>query len=154
MLNTQIQSNTANQIQNDDMNICGLIKIMVIDDQRAMRKIIRQLLHVSNFDCVTEASNGEEALEKLNTSNKELPDLIICDLHMDKMDGMNFIAHMRRSKNSSLSEIPIFILTGDSDPLLHEVTKQVGATKVMTKPISAQKLLKEVQGAIGFSINT
>ena len=127
------------------------IHVMIIDDQRTMRSIIRQLLHESHIDHVTEAENGEDALKIMMETGFEQPDVIICDLHMDKMDGMDFVGHVRGSKRQDLTGIPILILTGDSDPFLRDVTEQVGATKILTKPIAAGDLLKEVQDAIGFS---
>lgn len=127
------------------------INVMIIDDQRTMRSIIRQLLHKSHIDNVTEAENGEHALKIMAEPDFVIPDVILCDLHMDKMDGMDFTQHIRRGKNPAISEIPILILTGDSDNLLHDVTQQVGATKILLKPISAGDLLIEIQQAIGFS---
>ncbi|MBT7505920.1 MAG: response regulator, partial [Rhodospirillales bacterium] len=74
------------------------------------------------------------------------PDVVICDLHMDGMDGMEFVHRMRRKKNQT----PILILTGDEDKFLREVTEQAGATRILTKPISAGDLAKEISSAVGF----
>ena len=124
------------------------IRVLVIDDQRAMRSIVRQLLSQIGIHDIHEARNGEEALKFLNQPSNEDPDVIICDLHMDKMDGLEFCNHVRRDKEH---DIPIIILTGDSDKLLHEVARQVGAVEVLTKPISAPKLQEHIQTAIGFA---
>ena len=124
------------------------INVLVIDDQRAMRSIVRQLLSQIGIDDIHEARNGEEALEFLNQPSNEDPDVIICDLYMDKMDGLEFCNQVRRDKEHV---IPIIILTGDSDALLHEVSKQVGAVAVLTKPVSAPELQEHIQTAIGFS---
>ncbi|MGY9006919.1 MAG: response regulator, partial [Alphaproteobacteria bacterium] len=78
----------------------------------------------------------------------QLPDVIISDLHMDGMDGMEFCNTLRRSKKL---EIPVIILTGDSDRLLHETTLQVGAVAIMTKPVSAGDLLQKIEEVVGFS---
>jgi CheY-like chemotaxis protein len=64
------------------------------------------------------------------------------------MDGLEFCNQVRRDKEHV---IPIIILTGDSDALLHEVSKQVGAVAVLTKPVSAPELQEHIQTAIGFS---
>ncbi len=124
----------------------GDISVLVIDDQRAMRSIVRQLLSQIGIHDVEEARNGEKALEILNQPNEEDPDIIICDLHMDKMDGLEFCNLVRRDKEH---DIPIIILTGDSDKFLHEVSKQVGAVAVVMKPISAPELLEHIQTALG-----
>ena len=126
------------------------IRVLVIDDHQTMRKILRQLLGVVGISDVVEASNGEEALSIVGNPQVVDPDVIICDLHMDRMDGMEFCNKVRRSDDIRGRAIPILMLTGDSDELLHEVSRQVGAAKVLTKPIAADELLAEIQTAIGF----
>ena len=64
---------------------------------------------------------------------------------------MAFCNKLRRHKNSDLAQIPVLILTGDSDGLLHEVALQIGAAKVLTKPISAPDLGREISQAVGFA---
>lgn len=130
----------------------SVIRVLVIDDHKTMRSIVRQLLGQVGISDIDEAENGEEALELLRNPARADPDVIICDLHMDKMDGVEFCNCVRRDDSIRGRAIPILILTGDKDELLHEVTKQVGAAKVLTKPISAPDLRKEIETAIGFSI--
>ena len=74
----------------------------------------------------------------------EPPDFVICDLHMENGDGMTFCNKIRRHKNADIAQIPILILTGDSDTLLHEVALQIGAVNVLTKPISAPDLGRKI----------
>lgn len=125
------------------------IRVLIVDDQRAMRSIIRQLLSQVGIEDVEEAENGEVALELINRPTEDDPDVIICDLHMDKMDGMELLNKLRRDDTHT---IPIIILTGDSDKLLHQVTEQIGAVAVLTKPVSAPELLAEIEKAVGFSL--
>jgi two-component system, chemotaxis family, chemotaxis protein CheY len=126
------------------------ICVMIVDDQRAMRMIIRRLLSQENIENVIEAENGREALDFLLHPSNQTPDLVICDLHMANIDGLEFSNLVRRNKVPKLAGIPILILTGDHDTFMHEVTQQAGATKVLTKPISAPDLRKEIASAIGF----
>ena len=132
----------------------SLLQVMVVDDQGTMRSILRQLLANVGIDNVLEAENGEKALEILQGCTQkmggQLPDVIISDLHMDGMDGMEFCNTLRRSKKL---EIPVIILTGDSDRLLHETTLQVGAVAIMTKPVSAGDLIQKIEEVVGFSVN-
>lgn len=128
------------------------IRVLVVDDHGTMRKIIRSLLHNVGIDDVTEAANGEEALEVLRQKRVKDPDVIICDLHMDKMDGTEFCNLARRDENIRKRAIPVLILTGDDDELIHDVALQLGAKAVLTKPISAPDLLREIQSAVGFAV--
>ena len=128
------------------------LNVLVIDDQVSMRRIVRDLLKKSGISGITEASNGAIALARLSNPDLAKPDVIICDLHMEGMDGMAFCNVLRRKKSLGIEHIPVIILTGDSDPLLHEVAYQVGAMKVLTKPITALELADNLSTAIGFTI--
>ncbi|MEQ8666913.1 MAG: response regulator [Rhodospirillales bacterium] len=126
-------------------SVAHMICIMVVDDQRAMRAIVRQLLSQQGMENVIEAENGLHAMKIMGLPDAQKPDVIICDLHMDGMDGMEFVHQLRRAKNQT----PVLILTGDRNEFLHEVTEQAGASKVLTKPISAPDLASEIHVAIG-----
>ncbi len=126
------------------------LRVLVVDDYQSMRSIIRQLLSQSGIHRVDEASNGADALDRLVDPSSADPDVIICDLHMDGMDGMEFCNRMRRDKRVRNRSIPVLILTGEHDELMLEVTRQAGATAVLKKPISAPDLLNHIRSAIGF----
>ncbi len=128
------------------------IRVLVVDDQRTMREIIRRLLGQIGVRDVDDAEDGEQALEKLRHPTTEKPDIVICDLHMEKMDGMDFCNHVRRDKDDVIRGLPIIILTGEQDTFVHDVTKQVGAATIMIKPVSAGELKSQIQDAVGFTI--
>ena len=113
-----------------------------------MRSILRQLLAQIGIEDVIEAANGEETLEIIDRPETVEPDVIICDLHLDKLDGMELCNMFRRDKDRIM---PIIIVTGDSDEFLHEVARQVGAVEVLTKPVSAPDLLVQIQTAVGYA---
>ncbi len=128
------------------------IRVMVIDDQRTMRAIVRRLLVAGGVRDVSEAANAMVALEKLRSGEIKEPDVVVCDLHMDEMDGLEFCNAVRRDQTALKGSTPILVLTGDDDPLIHDVVAQVGAAKVLLKPISSVELLKEIETAIGFNL--
>ena len=128
------------------------IRVLVVDDQRTMRQIVRRLLSQIGVRDVDDAEDGEVALEKLRSPTADKPDIVICDLHMEKMDGMDFCNHVRRDRNDVIRAIPIIILTGEQDTFVHDVTKQVGATTVLVKPVSASDLKVQIEAAVGFAI--
>ncbi len=98
--------------------------------------------------CVLEAADGEEAIEILDRPEIQKPDVIICDLHLDKLDGMELCNMFRRDKDRVT---PVIVVTGESDEFVHEVARQVGAVEVLTKPVSAPELQEQIQTAIGFA---
>lgn len=128
------------------------LQVLVIDDQQSMRSILRELLHQVGIRHVDEAEDGAIALEFLRDRGTPFPDLIICDLHMEHMDGLQFCNAVRRDKELHNESVPIIILTGDHNSLLHEVAEQVGAVSVVTKPITAEQLKELVSDKVGFAL--
>jgi len=126
------------------------LRVLIVDDQRTMRKIIRELLSQISIRDVIEAEDGLDALKVIQDPTAVPPDVVLCDLHMANMDGMEFVNMVRRNKVPRLAGIPILILTGDKDTFMHEVSTQAGATKVLTKPISAPDLRTEIAAVVGF----
>lgn len=127
------------------------LRALIVDDQRTMRSIVPTLLSQLGITDVVEAADRTEAIELIEMPGEAVPDFVICDLHMKDGDGMAFCNKLRRHKNNNIAQIPVLILTGDSDGLLHEVALQIGAAKVLTKPISAPDLGREISRAVGFS---
>ena len=83
------------------------LKILVVDDESRMRKLVKDFLVRKDF-AVLEASNGEEAVDTF-VENKDIA-LIILDVMMPKMDGWQACKEIR-----SLSEVPIIMLTAKAD---------------------------------------
>ena len=121
----------------------GGLHILVIDDQEVMRTIIKKLLAKAQPSQISEASDGGQALEMLRSGEVE-PDVIICDLHMENMDGAHFLRTLRSDRGNVNSRKPVLILTSDTSEQSHEITRQLGASKVLTKPISADDLIREI----------
>jgi signal transduction histidine kinase/CheY-like chemotaxis protein len=110
-------------------------KILVVDDEKHIRDLLRQELIESGYS-VLEASNGKEALEIIRN---ELPDLIILDVMMPEMNGFDVAAIL---KNDPLTmDIPILILSIVQDK---ERGTRLGVDRYLTKPIDTEKLFEEV----------
>lgn len=135
-------------MQNNDLES---LRALIIDDQKSMRMIIRSMLNQIGIRDVGEAENGREGLAVLSDARLRDPDLIICDLHMREMDGLTFCNKVRRDESLRARHVPIIILTGDRDPLLHDVARQVGAVQVLTKPITAAQLADRIRAVVGFA---
>ncbi len=125
------------------------LSVMIIDDQEVMRSIIKKLLTKAAPAAVYEASNGKTALEMLKSGDYD-PDVIICDLHMDGMDGTEFLRELRADKTNVNNRKPVLILTGDKSEQAKDLTRQVGASKVLTKPISAEDLIRQIMLVRGY----
>ena len=130
----------------------SMLQVLVVDDQKAMRSIIRNLLKQVGIDKVEEAANGEEALKWLQNPRANDPDVIITDLYMDGMDGIELCNKIRLSKIPGVRDIPVLMLTGESDDFILKVSKQVGVFKILSKPIGAPELKKHISSALGYQI--
>lgn len=124
------------------------LTVMLVDDQAAVRAIVRRALFGLGVTSVVEASDGQGALELLNSDRGRASDLIICDLNMPRMDGLALCNALRRDKNLS-HKLPIIILTASRDELLAEVACQVGAAEVLHKPVSPADLQAAMERLIG-----
>jgi CheY-like chemotaxis protein len=126
---------------------------LVIDDQRSMRRIVRQLLANIHMPLTLEAQDGQQALDLLTDPKTPWVDLIICDLVMDGMDGLEFLNRLRHDEALRRRHIPVLILTAERDEMLIEVVRQVGAADVAHKPISSPSLRQKLEKLIGLQFS-
>ena len=118
--------------------------VMLVDDSDVLRKITVFNLKKNGYD-VVEATNGEEAIEKLKEGIK--PDLMLLDIMMPKMDGFTVLKILK--ENEEWKEIPVIVLTAKGGEDDEKTALELGATRVMTKPFSPIQLIQEVKRVIG-----
>lgn len=116
--------------------------IMVLEDQDMQRQIVMRMLHSLNFQEVLMAANGREALELLNSPSVPQPEIVLCDLDMPEMDGMEFIRLISQAK----PHLSVIITSSLDRPLLRSVEKMCvayGARLLGTieKPIDTERLM-------------
>lgn len=128
------------------------LNVLIVDDHSNMRMIMREFLKSFGITSVHGAGNGVEALDWLGFANNPSPDVILCDLHMEPMDGLEFSAKVRRGKTSASKDVPILLLTGERDAMVLEVAEQVGVNSVLLKPIAPQELADEIGRAVGYDM--
>jgi len=119
--------------------------ILVVDDSSTVRKFVSVSLSMQGFRVVT-AEDGMDALEKLP---KEPIDLIITDLNMPNMDGMELIRTLR--SNSTYHELPIIILTSLKEGSLRDESQALGIHSYLNKPFSLEKVQYEVSKYLAWS---
>lgn len=111
--------------------------ILIVEDTESLRKLTRKILEKEGFS-VDEAENGEIALEKISGETKY--SLILLDIMMPKMDGMEFIKNLR-----IFSEMPVVFITALSDERSQVLAYENGADGYLTKPFSKALLLSMVK---------
>lgn len=125
------------------------LHVMVVDDQEMVRGIVRKSLAKANLGKFYEARNGKEALELLRQP-EVYPDVILCDLHMDVMGGDEFIRQLRADRTNRSCRKPVLILTAEKNERTLDGVRQLGATKVLAKPIAPDELVRQIMLARGY----
>jgi YesN/AraC family two-component response regulator len=119
-------------------------RILVVDDNLMIRKIIRNIFRNENYK-IEEAENGLEGLDMIR---KNSYDLVITDILMPKMEGLELIMHIKRD----FPKIKIIAISGGKPYYLY-MAKKLGTEKVFTKPLNLFELLNAVKKIIQFPTN-
>ena len=115
------------------------IKVLVIDDEPPIRKLLRMGLSTQGYD-ILEATNGKSALEKLS----EQPALIILDLGLPDIGGHELLRTIR-ARNES---VPIVVLSSRGDEAGKVQALDLGADDYLTKPFGMEELLARLRAAL------
>ena len=89
------------------------LNVLVIDDDRHMRMLIRNVLFALGVKDVIDAADGKTALEEMTDFK---PDLILCDLKMEPMGGMEFVKQLRKDPANPCRFVPIIMITAIANP--------------------------------------
>jgi two-component system, chemotaxis family, chemotaxis protein CheY len=122
------------------VNSGGKSRVLIVDDAEDIQFLLSSFFKSEGYS-IAEASNGVEALAYLRTTS-DLPDVILLDLMMPKMDGFGFRAE--QEKDSRLAGIPVIVMTADSN--IQANTIKIGAKAFLKKPfIDPDTILKVVE---------
>lgn len=114
-------------------------RILIIDDQPFMIKLIQYNLDKNGYETYTE-TNGLNALSNIDEIS---PDLVLLDIRMPHISGTELCAQFR--KKPIMMDVPIIILTGQLQEDVEEKAKAAGATDFMTKPFSPSELVTKIK---------
>ena len=119
--------------------------VLVVDDAEAIRKSVGFTLQEEGFKII-EAKNGIDALKKLK---KNEIDLILCDVNMPKMNGIEFLGELKnKDEYSEFRYTPILMLTTEAGKDQKDEGKKLGAKAWIVKPFKPDQLVKAVQTLI------
>jgi DNA-binding response OmpR family regulator len=110
-------------------------KLLIIDDETILRETISELFTIAGYE-VIEAQDGLEGLEKVKQC---IPNIIICDVMMPKLDGYGFLKELKNTDNAN---IPVLFLTAKTELVDQEKGIAMGAKEYIVKPFSFQQLKK------------
>ena len=115
----------------------GQLRVLLLDGNRHSRALTRHILDNLGIKAVREATSGADALQKLML----LPtDLIICELNMDPMDGIEFVTRMRTGLESPNPYLPIIMITNPVEMPRIVAARDAGVHEILVKPISTRAM--------------
>ncbi len=121
--------------------------ILIVDDDRTNCRIAQHILE-QKFQ-IDICYSGEDALSFLDTS-EELPDMILLDLHMPKMDGFEVIENLH--KRDKCKDIPVILLTSDNDRDTEVKGFKLGASDFISKPYVTEIMLQRIERILQFNL--
>jgi DNA-binding response OmpR family regulator len=114
-------------------------RILIVDDDPNILKLLRLNLEMEGYD-VVEAADGKEALEAVA---EHAPDLVLCDVMMPQLNGLEVVTRLR--KDPAHAKLPIVMLSAKAQEMDVQHGKRVGADDYVTKPFDPDDLIALVQ---------
>jgi two-component system, OmpR family, response regulator MprA len=119
------------------------VKILVVDDERAVRESLRRALELEGYD-IELAADGQEALQLLEANGDAQPDAVILDVLMPGVDGLEVCRRLRRSGN----RMPVLMLTARDEIENRVAGLDAGADDYVTKPFALEELVARVRALL------
>ncbi|HTZ02446.1 MAG TPA: response regulator [Xanthobacteraceae bacterium] len=117
------------------------LKVLVVDDEPSMRKVVRALLQTLGIKEIYEAAEGNDGLNKIRI---RAPDLVILDWEMPRPNGPDFMRALRSPETFPFPDVPVIMLTGYSERSRVVEAMQLGVHEFLLKPVSSTSLLARI----------
>ena len=121
------------------------IRVMVVEDNEFLRNMVATMLRDIGFDYIYQANDGGDALKQLEAAD---PGLIICDVEMEPMDGLQFAAELRKSSWPRAAETPIIFLTAHTEATIVKQAIKLGVKGYVVKPVQRKQLETRIKAVL------
>lgn len=120
--------------------------VLIVDDSAAMRAVVKKTIKVSGFKVgeYWEAADGQQALDILE---KEWVDLVLSDINMPNMDGLELLAEM--NKDQDLKPIPVVMITTEGSRKSVQKSEELGARGYIKKPFQPEDIKRTLNQIMG-----
>jgi CheY-like chemotaxis protein len=122
-----------------------LLKILLVDDNHHMRVLLGEILRAIGVQHIFEAADGAQGLQMMK--HHEI-DIIMTDLSMQPLDGIDFTRLVRRSKESPNPMCPIIMITGHSTAQRVHEARDAGVNEFMAKPLNAKGVIDRINQVV------
>ena len=126
------------------------LSVLIVDDNQNMRRLLHTLLRAARITAINEAASGKEALAILVNFR---PDIIITDLAMKPLNGIDFVRLLRADRASPAPDVPVIMLTGYSEEAMVVKARVAGVNDFIVKPVSANVLRERIERIVFDSRN-
>jgi len=117
-------------------------RILIVDDEAFVRSTVKRMLHIIGSFDVQDVGGGSAALDLVGAFK---PDLVLCDIHMEPMSGLEFVRQLRTLKDGSAARTRVVMLTGNAKPSSVANAMQLGISGYVVKPVSVTQLRKHIE---------
>ena len=116
-------------------------KVLIAEDSSVIQNLTRKILEIQNYE-IFSAKNGAQVIDMLQ---KDDYDIILMDINMPKMDGMECARQIRKIDDAKKSQIPIIAITGNAKNYSMDDFKNAGINEYLQKPLNFDKLVEKVR---------
>ena len=117
-------------------------KVLVIDDTAEIRMIISESLKIYGFTTLA----AEDGVSGVEMAREHAPDLIICDINMPNMDGLELLGHIK--SNEEWRKLPVIMITTEGAAAKVKEAVELGATGYVRKPFTAEQIKEKLAGLL------
>jgi len=122
-----------------------LLKFLIVDDNHHMRVLVAEILKAVGVRHIFEASDGAQALQMMKT---QPIDIIMTDLSMQPLDGIDFVRLLRRSPDSPNQMCPVIMITGHSTMTRVQEARNAGVNEFLAKPLTARGVIERIMQVV------
>ena len=116
-------------------------RVLIAEDSSVIQNLVKKILEFQNFE-ITAVKNGEQVLQMLQ---KDHFDIILMDINMPVMDGMESVKAIRALADKDKAKVPVVAITGNARNYSEEEFKEAGFNEVLMKPLNFDKLVMVVK---------
>ena len=123
------------------------LRILVIEDESYTRQVVTGLLRQIGFQLINEAKEGGDGFKE---TVRTRPQVVLCDVHMDPVDGLGYLGKLRGFSNAAIAATPVVFLTADKQQETVLTAKQLKVDGYLVKPVSLQMLKQRLDSLLKF----
>ena len=113
------------------------VRVLVVEDNDFIRELVVTMLREIGFRDIAQARDGHDALSQIETAD---PGLIICDISMQPMDGLEFVETLRQHSWPHAAEVPVIFLTSHTEAPIVKRAFKLGVEAYVVKPVQKKQL--------------